>query len=116
MSILHGVPAPRSGTLSCYGSLRLLAKEIRKVMHTNGLGLIVARGETIQLESKPLSPAIVCSEGPWPQSTDTVAEQIRDFLAGRTHGEDLLHALYDYVLSEPIPERMLDLLQAGSTD
>jgi hypothetical protein len=36
----------------------------------------------------------------------SIEEQIRDFLDGRTHGETVLHALYDYVLEEPIPERM----------
>jgi len=40
-----------------------------------------------------------------------------DFLEGRTHGEELLHALHDYVLDEPIPERMLAFLrQACSGD
>ena len=36
-------------------------------------------------------------------STD---RDIRDFLAGKTDGEQLLHALYDHVLDEPIPERL----------
>ena len=38
------------------------------------------------------------------RSTD---RDIRDFVAGKTNGEGLLHALYDHVLSEPIPERLL---------
>jgi hypothetical protein len=37
--------------------------------------------------------------------------QIRDFLTGDTHGEDLLHALYDHVLDEPVPESMRALLK-----
>ena len=37
--------------------------------------------------------------------------EIRDFLAGRTDGEDVLHALYDHVLDEPVPERFLELLR-----
>ena len=36
---------------------------------------------------------------------------IRDFLAGKTEGEDLLHALYDHVLDEPVPERLRALLR-----
>jgi hypothetical protein len=40
-----------------------------------------------------------------------VEQQISDFLDGRTHGEELLHALHDHVLDEPIPERMLALLR-----
>lgn len=38
-------------------------------------------------------------------------DDIRDFLAGRTDGEDLLHALYDHVLDEPVPERLRALLR-----
>ena len=38
-------------------------------------------------------------------------DQIADFLDGRTHGESLLHALYDHVLDEPIPERMRGLFK-----
>ena len=40
----------------------------------------------------------------------TVGGQIADFLAGRSNGEALLHALYDHVLDEPIPESMRRLL------
>ena len=36
---------------------------------------------------------------------------IRDFLIGRTDGEDVLHALYDHILDEPVPERLLALLR-----
>jgi hypothetical protein len=36
---------------------------------------------------------------------------IRDFLAGRSDGKDLLHALYDHVLDEPIPERLRAVLK-----
>lgn len=42
------------------------------------------------------------------RSTD---HQIRDFLAGKNDGADLLHALYDHVLDEPVPERLRALLQ-----
>ena len=38
-------------------------------------------------------------------------DQIADFLDGRTHGESLLHALYDHVLDEPIPEQMRGLFR-----
>lgn len=41
-------------------------------------------------------------------STD---RDIRDFLSGRTDGEDVLHALYDHVLDEPVPERLRALLR-----
>ena len=41
----------------------------------------------------------------------SVEEQVADFLDGRTHGEDLLHALYDHVLDEPVPERLRSLFK-----
>jgi hypothetical protein len=41
----------------------------------------------------------------------SIEDQIAAFLDGRTHGEELLHALYDYVLDEPVPVRMRALLQ-----
>jgi len=53
----------------------------------------------MHLAVKHLSPA------PLPIAP-SVDRDIRDFLAGRTDGEDLLHALYDHVLDEPIPERL----------
>jgi len=39
-------------------------------------------------------------------SESSVPARIAAFLDGRTFGEDLLHALYDHVLDEPIPEAM----------
>ena len=36
-------------------------------------------------------------------STDS---RIRAFLDGETDGEDVLHAIYDHVLDEPVPERL----------
>jgi hypothetical protein len=40
----------------------------------------------------------------------SVPARVAAFLDGTTCGEDLLHALYDYVLEEPIPEAMLAAL------
>lgn len=40
----------------------------------------------------------------------SVDNQIRSFLAGEDDGEDLLHAIYDHVLDEPVPERLKTLL------
>lgn len=40
-----------------------------------------------------------------------VDRDIRDFLAGKTDGEDLLHALYDHVLDEPVPQRLRALFK-----
>ncbi len=41
-----------------------------------------------------------------------IDRDIRDFLAGRNDGEELLHALYDHVLDEPIPERLRAVLRS----
>jgi hypothetical protein len=40
-----------------------------------------------------------------------VDRDIRNFLDGKNDGEDLLHALYDHVLDEPVPERLKALLR-----
>jgi hypothetical protein len=50
------------------------------------------------------------------EETDTVGEQLLDFLDGRTDGEELLHTLYDHVLDEPVPEHMRALFRVGSAD
>jgi hypothetical protein len=36
----------------------------------------------------------------------SIDSRIRAFLDGETEGEDLLHAIYDHVLDEPVPERL----------
>ena len=41
----------------------------------------------------------------------SVDRNIRDFLAGKTDGAGVLHALYDRVLDEPIPERLRAVLR-----
>lgn len=50
----------------------------------------------------PVEPVVVA------HSTD---QEIRDFVAGKNDGEQLLHALYDHVLDEPVPERLRALLR-----
>jgi len=40
-----------------------------------------------------------------------IDRDIRDFLAGKNEGEDLLHALYDHVLDEPVPQRLRTVLK-----
>jgi hypothetical protein len=41
----------------------------------------------------------------------SVESRIGAFLDGKTNGEELLHALYDHVLREPIPQAMRALLK-----
>jgi Anti-sigma factor NepR len=52
----------------------------------------------------------------YPQSEPSIAvvageRDIRNFLAGRTDGAALLHALYDHILAEPVPDRLRALLR-----
>ena len=41
----------------------------------------------------------------------SVDRDIRDFVAGMTDGTDLLHAIYDHVLDEPVPQRLRAVLK-----
>jgi len=41
----------------------------------------------------------------------SVDRDIRDFLAGKTDGADLLHALYDHILDEPVPQSLRAVLR-----
>jgi hypothetical protein len=55
------------------------------------------------LKRQPVSPARIV--------VSPVDRDIRDFLAGKSNGEDLLHALYDNVLDEPVPDRLRAVLR-----
>src|SRR3954447_18706205 len=72
------------------------------VMNTSGLEPIVTRCHAMHFANNISSPLILGCDVPVVNATDTVEEQILDFLDGRTHGEDLLHALHDHVLDEPV--------------
>jgi hypothetical protein len=69
-------------------------------------------------ESKPATPPVISRCGvPGPEFLqDSVEEQIADFLNGRTHGEELLHALFDHILDEPVPERLRALFNRHTRD
>ena len=41
----------------------------------------------------------------------TIAAQMRAFLGGDDNGAALLHALYDHILDEPVPERLRAVLK-----
>jgi hypothetical protein len=41
----------------------------------------------------------------------SVSSQIEHFLAGDTTGSALFHALYDHVLSDPVPQHLKDMLR-----
>jgi hypothetical protein len=81
-------------------------------MNPGGLVLNVTRCNLMEYKSKlVVSPAIPRCGIPGPAFLHApVEDQIMDFLDGRTHGEGVLHVLYDYILDEPVPERMRSLL------
>ena len=54
---------------------------------------------------------IHCRYGKAELPTRSVKARIAAFLDGTTNGEDLLHTLYDHVLSEPVPQSMQTILQ-----
>jgi len=83
-------------------------------MNTSGLELIATGRKIVQFANGLSSPAIACRDVPLSDTPDPVEKQILDFLEGRTHGEDLLHALHDHVLDEPVPERMRALFRTKS--
>jgi len=85
-------------------------------MDTSGLELIVTGRRIMQFGKNLPAPVIACCGVPRLETPDPVEKQILDFLEGRTHGEDLLHALYDHVLDEPVPERMRALFRTRSAD
>jgi hypothetical protein len=68
---------------------------------------------TAPLQESPLTMnlAVKCSFVESASPPHSVDNRIRAFLAGDSHGEDLLHAIYDHVLDEPVPERLRVLLK-----
>ena len=48
-------------------------------------------------------------------SARSAASRIAAFLNGETSGEELLHALYDHILNEPIPPALRTILSEAQT-
>jgi hypothetical protein len=96
MPFLHAVLAPFEGTARCYEPLLLLIARTQSVM--------------IQM-NREIEPLILPYLASGKDLIPSVEEQIRDFLDGKTHGESLLHALYDDVLDEPVPDQMRGLFR-----
>jgi hypothetical protein len=75
-------------------------------------GATVTMCDAMRYDAKP-TRFIATAQGPSSRSGLTgslVKARIAEFLDGRTCGEDLLHALYDHVLDEPIPQPIRELL------
>ena len=117
MTILHVALARLRGTCACYDPLPYANEETRNANSLREPTLNMTRCNMLQQVTKTSTATIAaCLVPERAFLANTVEEQIIDFLDGRTHGEELLHALHDHVLDEPIPERMLALFRAGSAD
>lgn len=76
-------------------------------MNPNAFDMIVTRCNIMEFRAKPFVPALHCCGAFAPEpGPGSIREQIIEFLDGQTDGEDLLHALYDHVLDEAVPDRM----------
>jgi hypothetical protein len=74
------------------------------------LSSILPQSQMVECENATM-PVLAHDSPTWDGLRDPIARDIANFLDGRTHGESLLHALYDYVLDESIPERLRELLE-----
>ena len=64
------------------------------------------------VEAEPaMRPAVGCRATGLKVAASSVDRKIRDFLGGESAGEELLHALYDHVLDEAVPQRLRSLLR-----
>jgi hypothetical protein len=109
MRSTHAYFAFYRGNEGCYDPLPMLMERYGNAMNPSGLSLILPQSDMV--ESNGALPAASHGGREWNCLPDPIVGEIADFLDGRTHGEGLLHALYDYVLDESIPERLRELLE-----
>jgi len=60
---------------------------------------------------RAMQPAVRCRAMRLNVMVSSVDRDIRDFLGGKSAGEDLLRRLYDRVLDEPVPDHLRSLLR-----
>ena len=92
-------------------SVYVIAEALRRGKFDNRVAT-VTMCDTMRYAAN-LARFIATARGPAPQTgltSSSVTARIAEFLDGRTCGEDLLHALYDHVLDEPIPPPIRELL------
>ena len=58
-----------------------------------------------------MAATVPCRYGKAELPAHSVRASIAAFLDGGTNGEDLLHALYDYVLDEQVPQSLRRILR-----
>lgn len=74
-----------------------------------------ARNVTKKLRNSERESVMTLAAVRLPVHTDiricSIDSRIRAFLDGDSDGEDVLHAIYDHVLDEPVPERLRAILK-----
>jgi hypothetical protein len=63
------------------------------------------------INSTTMAANVRCRYGAAAPPAWSIKARIAAFLDGGSNGEELLHALYDHVLSEPIPRSMRTILK-----
>jgi hypothetical protein len=96
----------------CYKLLTLCHIEARNAMEFGKSGFFGTMRDRIKSANKPADSAASGRSGLARTKIPLhrVEARIAAFLDGKTDGRDLLHALYDYVIDEPIPASMQALL------
>jgi hypothetical protein len=90
---------------------------------TNGYSLVtrcshseLEIGTTVSKAKRPMQHNLKLALSSYSSASsdgcDPVDRRIRAFLAGQTHGEDVLEALYGHVADEPVPERLRALFKS----
>ena len=114
MHFLHTAPRDRGEPL-LLRSVTLVNRRDTERHASGGFERIGGNVQLMAYQGKPPSPPLAgCGIHKPALTPERLDQEIADFLAGRTHGEALLHALHDHVLDEPIPERMLTLFRRAS--
>ena len=113
MHFTHAALAASSGTLAVTIRYHHCWKRHGTAIDHDEIGANCDRRDSMEYQgkaaSRPMTP--LCGIPASRFLADSVENQIIDFLDGRTHGEALLHALYDHVLDEAVPERMRALFR-----
>ena len=108
----HTVRLVSRGSIRVTNCSIYVIAEARRRGKFDNRGATVTMCDTMRYDAK-LARFIATARGPSPEAglaRSLVTARIAEFLDGRTCGEDLLHALYDHVLDEPIPQPMRELL------
>jgi hypothetical protein len=108
----HIKTAPMRGSIFCYKLFACCHKAGDEPTEFGLSTTYVTECDTMSEYKKLMTFAPIhrCSPPRAMPAATGVEGRIAAFLAGKSDGGELLHALYDYVLDEPIPPSMRALL------